>query len=276
MGFTNLDLVKKHILEHHIGTTSFENIPFHLIGIGWLQLPHTRILSGSEKVKAKEQNSPTSESISFSSGGGETFQLSHGELIPDSVVVAKDSSLGQIYTENVDFSVDYDNGKITRINTGSIPRDVSAVVWYFYYRVYQKDTDYQMGYSNGKLKRLSAGVIEDGQWVLIDYQAEFSLLSDQTITQAIVEAEDKVLKFIDSAYKDSTDQSLVTAETYLAISILCNIKAMEVMTQASSLTQSKSWREMADTYRNQAYTLLAKFVRNQGTLSSPKLAKSQK
>ena len=279
MGFTNIDLVKKHLLEHHIGATTIENTPFHLVGNGWLQLPHTRILSGSEKVKAKEQTSPISESISFSSPGSETVQLSHGRLIPDSVVVAKDSSLGEIYMENVDFSVDYDTGKIKRIDTGSIPQDASAVVWCFYYRIYQKDIDYQMDYSNGKIKRISSGAIEDAQWVLIDYQTEFGLLSDETISQAIVEAEDKVLKFIDPVYNDSTDQSLVTAETYLAVSILCNIKAMEIMSQGSqsiSSTLSKSWREMGDNYRNRAYTLLAKFVRNLGTLSSPKLVKSDK
>jgi len=92
MGFTNIDLVKKHILEHELGTVSKENIACRLEGETPFQLPHILILSGSEKVKAKEQNIPTCETISFASSEG--VQLAHQELIPDTVVVANDSSLG--------------------------------------------------------------------------------------------------------------------------------------------------------------------------------------
>lgn len=279
MGFTNIDLVKKHILEHELGRVSKEDVACRLVGTTPSQLPHILLVSGSEKVKAKERNVPQRETISFASS--DTVQLSQQDLIPDTVVVAKDSSLGEIYVENLDYSVHYDGGKITRIPTGSIAQASSVVTWYLFYRIYTRDADYQMDYSGGRIKRISSGDIEDGQWVLVDYQVEFALLSDEVMENAIKEANDQVLKCIDSSYANSTDQSLVTAETYLAVSIVCNVKAIEAMTQnlasgtgwqAHSL--SLAWSRMSNTYRDQAYGLLKEFRKDFGGFRPPYAAKS--
>lgn len=279
MGFTNIDLVKKHILEHELGRVSKVNVACHLVGETAFQLPHILLVAGSEKVKAKEQNIPQSETIGFSSS--DTVWLSQQDLIPDTVVVAKDSSLGQIYVENVDYSVHYHEGKITRIPSGSIPQESSVVIWYLFYRVYTRDADYQMDYIRGRVERISSGDIEDGQRVLVDYQVELALLSDEVIENAIKEANDQVLGHIDSSYANSTDQSLVTAETYVAVSIICNIKAMEAMTQNPAAgtggqghSLSLAWSRMSNTYREQAYPLLNKFRGDPGGLRSPHAAKS--
>ena len=277
MSFTNIDLVKKHIREHHLGATNIENVSCHLLGVTPFQLPHINILPNSEKVKGKEQNVPTQESISFSSS--DTVSLSHQELIPDTVVVAKDSSLGEIYVENIDFSIDYDNGRVIRIPDGSIPEGTEVVIWYLWFRIYTKDADYNIDYTKGQLTGIGTGVIEDGQWVLADYTVEFGFLNDEVIKNALVEANDKILKVIDPSYSNSTDQSLVTAETYLAVSILCNIKALEVMTQnpgSTAKSLSLAWSNMSCVYRERAFDLLKKFKKDTGGLCSPYAAKSTK
>jgi len=281
MAFTNIDLVKKHILEHELGTVNKENVACRLEGEKPFQLPHVLLLTGSEKVKAKEQNIPTQETISFASS--DTVQLAHQELIFNTVVVANDSSLGEIYVENVDYSIDYHEGRIIRIPSGSIPPSSSAVIWYLYFRIYTKDTDYEIDYAKGQMKRLSSGDIEDGQWVLVDYTVEFALLSDEVIKNATKEANDQILKFIDSSYANSADQSLVTAETYLAVSVLCNIKAMEAMTQNVSAgtgwqahSLSLAWSKMSNIYRERAYDLLKGFKKDPGGLCSPYAARSTK
>jgi len=277
MSFTNIDLVKKHIREHALGATNIENVSCHFLGRTPFQLPHINILPNSERVKGKEQNIPTQEYISFSSS--DTVFLSHQELIFDTVVVAKDSSLGKIYVENIDYSIDYDNGRITRIPEGSIPQGSDAVIWYLWFRICTKDADYNIDYSKGQITRIASGVIEDGQWVLVDYTVEYGLLSDEVIKNAMVEANDKILKVIDTSYSNSTDQSLVTAETYLSVSILCNIKALEVMTQnpgstASPKGGSLAWSNMSCVYRERAFDLLKKFRKDPGGLCSPYAARS--
>jgi hypothetical protein len=280
MGFTNIDLVKKHIREHALGTTDIENISCHLLGQTPFQLPHTNLLPNSEKVKGKEQTIPIQEEVSFSSS--DTVSLSHQELIEDTVVVATDSSLGKIYVENIDYSIDYDNGTITRSPNGSIPPGSEVVVWYLYFRVYIKDTDYHIDYEKGQITRIASGAIEDGQRVLADYTAEFGLLSDEVTANAIVEASDKILKVIDPSHANSIDQSLVTAETYLAVSILCNIKALEVMTQtapalnvgSAARSLSLGWANMSSVYRERAFDLLKRFRKDPGGFCSPYAARS--
>ncbi len=277
MGFTNIDLVRKHIREHQLGAANIENISCHLVGQTPFQLPHINILSDSEMVKGKEQNVPTQENVSFSSS--DIVSLAHQELIPDTVVVAKDSSLGEIYVENIDYSIDYDNGKITRIPDASIPQGSEVVIWYLWFQIYTKDTDYHIDYNKGQIRRITSGEIEDGQWVLADYTVEFGLLNDEVIANAIVEANDKILKVIDPSYSNSTDQSLVTAETYLAVSILCNIKALEVISQnPGSVAKSLSltWSNMSCIYRERAFDLLKEFRKDPGGLCSPYAAKSTK
>jgi len=278
MAFTNLALVKKHIIEHSVGSELIRGLSFQLSDDAYIQLPHANLKVHSEKVKGKESFSPSKEKVSFESDG--KASLSHSELIPDSVVVASDSSLGEIYTENVDYSVDYETGGITRIQSGSIPDERTAVVWYLFYRVYQREVDYKIDYVNGKIKRLSSGVIENGQWVILDYQIEFGSLLDEAIENAIGEAHERVLKFIDPSYHNSTDQGLVTAETYLSVSIVCNIKANQAKsskmlsgTQANFL--SKGWERLADIYRKQAFLILSDFAEKVGGFFSPKAVKSK-
>lgn len=270
MSFTNLSLVKKHISEHHIGTTQLENISAHLVGASPFQLPHVNILFGSEKLKAKEMIVPLSENITFSS---DTINLSHAEIIPDSVVVASDSSLGQIYIENLDFSINYEEGKVIRIPSGSISSGAGVVIWYLYYRLYTRDTDYEIDYAAGQITRLSNGAIEDGQWVLVDYTVEYGFLNDDIITNAMVEASDLMTKIIDTSYLDSTEQGLVTAETYLTVSILCRIKGMDVMNQnisgSNALALSKSWSQIGDVYEEKSRLILNSYAKARGNLSSP-------
>jgi hypothetical protein len=279
MSFTNIDLVKKHIGEQELGSVSKKNAACQLTGETYFQLPHIMLQTDSEKVKAKEQNVPIQETVSFSSS--DTMLLSHQELIPDTVVVANDSSLGEIYAENIDYTIDYENGKITRIPSGAIPAAVSVVIWYFYYRVYSKDIDYQIDYAKGQIRRISSGEIEDGQWVLVDYTVEYSLINDEVIENAIKEANDQILQYIDATYSNSTDQALVTAETYLAVSILTNIKAMEAINQpvgTGSFGQAHSislaWAKMSGVYQGQAYEMLKQFRKDPGAFCSPYAVRS--
>jgi hypothetical protein len=279
MSFTNIDLVKKHIGEQELGSVSKKNAACQLTGETYFQLPHIMLQTDSEKVKAKEQNVPIQETVSFSSS--DTMLLSHQEIIPDTVVVANDSSLGEIYAENIDYTIDYENGKITRISSGSIPAAVSVVIWYFYYRLYTKGADYRIDYTKGQIRRISSGEIENGQWVLVDYTVEYSLLNDEVIENAIKEANDQILQYIDATYSNSTDQALVTAETYLAVSILTNIKAMEAINQpvgTGSFGQAHSislaWAKMSGVYQGQAYEMLKQFRKDPGAFCSPYAVRS--
>lgn len=273
MAFTNIVLVKKHLIEHHLGSEDIENEPLHLASGKSCRLKMGNLLPASEKVKAKEMNEPVQFEGSF--GLLEQISLPDQELIYDSVVVADNSSMNTIYQENVDYSVDYDDGTIKRNTTGSIPGGATVTVWYLYYRTYQRDQDYKINYTTALITREPSGVIEEGQWVLVDYSVEYGFLNDDVIANAITEAADKVVKYIDEQYGDSTDQALVTAETYLAVAILCRIKAGEAASlsprNSTAGALAESWSVLANSYQMEAYRLLNRFVRKIGYLRSPDL-----
>jgi len=271
MPFTNIDLVKKHLLQHRIGLSERENLPVKLTASAPFKLPEQTLVASSEKIKGKEQVVPTQETIDFS--GGDTVQLQRGELIPDTVVVSSDSSLGSIYVENVDFHVDYDTGRITLLSTGSIPSGSSAVIWYLYFRVYQAGTDYDLDYSNGEITIVPGGAIEDGQWAFVDYQVEFGFFGDDLIANAIVEADAEIRSRLQPAFQDATDQNLITGETYWAVSILCNIKSLEALNlnlpgnQAKAL--SDAWGTRSESYRQQALAALLSYIQPLNMLQAP-------
>ncbi len=231
MPFTTNEIVKKHILDHHIGSAIVSNETAEFSVSDSTQLQNQMILASSETIKAKEQNVPVRETISFAMG--DEVQLGHPKLIPDSIIVASDSSLGIVYVENIDYHIDYSLGTIRRLTVSAIPANSDVVIWYQFYRVYQRGVDYDIDYQAGTIRRRSAGAIEAGQWVLIDYTTEYGSLDDSTIDNAITEANEQVNSFIDESYRESSDRGLVMAETYMAVSIICRIKAMESLSPAA-------------------------------------------
>jgi len=269
MPFTTREIVKKHILDHHIGSTAIENEPLQLTGTDYSYLSHKVLVLNSEKVKGRQNLEPSREDIDFSVS--DTIDLSYGELIPDTVVIASDSSLGTIYAENIDYSVDYDFGRVIRIQSGSIPAGAPVTVWYMFFTVYEKGIDYEIDYQRGRMRRKSGSAIESGQRLLIDFSAQFGGLDDDSMDNAIAEADDQILAFIDESYRESSDRSLVTAETYMAVSIICRIKAMESIA-ANVSADSGSWSSISDQYKKEAYLLLSRYAGKIGSLNKPSKA----
>ncbi len=271
MPFTTKEIVKKHILDHHIGSAKIYDEKIQLNANDSSQLEKRMILPESERVKAREQNEPNEENISFASS--DSVALSHNQIIPNTVVAANNSSLSKIYIENIDFQIDYIQGTIMRIASGSIPAAGSIVVWYLNYRIYQRGSDYDIEYQAGTLKRRSGGAIESGQWVQVDYTTEYGNLDDASIENAIAEANDQVLSFIDEVYRESADRLLVTAETYMSVAIICRIRAMESISPSRGKTdggnEARSWTALSDMYKKEAYNILSKFAGRLGSFNSP-------
>ncbi len=270
MSFTTVEIVKKHLMQSRIAFGRIESEPVKLEADSTVRLKYPPAKQESEKVKAKEQIKPSYEEVVFSDDN--QVSLNKSELIRDTIVVASDSSLGDIYRENIDYSVDYDGGVLTRIITGNISQGAKVSVWYMPYRIYTRGVDYSFDHEKGDIRRISSGDIEAGQWVYVDYISEYAFIDDDAIANAIDEANEQVLNFIDSAYSSSSDKSLVVAETYLAISIICRIKALWVVSSGLKNSICSTWASLADHYRRDGYLFLEKFARSVGSFKSPQKA----
>jgi len=266
MPFTNAQLVRKHLIEHSAIGQSVENLPLKLVGPTPVKLPSAPLLSASDKVKGKEDLTPRQETVLLTLAG---VQLTSTDLIPESVTVASDSSLGTIYVEQVDFAVDYTAGKIRRLTGGALTADTTVVVWFVPFRIYTRSVDYKIDYGKAEISRLASGVIEDGQTVYVDFKIDPAFLGQEVIEGAVAEAESQVIFLIDPIYLDSSDPALATGATYLAVSILAHIKALEAMqTEKPSHQLSRSWAIMSNFYRKRAADFLAPFAKKPGGLKS--------
>ena len=264
MPFTNAQLVRKHLIEHSVAGQAVENFSLKLTGTTPAKLPGAPVLSGSDKIKGKEEETPRQGTVLLTLAG---VQLQSTDLIPESVVAASDSSLGTIYVEQVDFAVDYPAGKVRRLPGGALTSDAAVTVWYVPFRVYTRNTDYKIDYGRGELSRLASGVIEDGQTVYVDFKLDPAFLGEEIIENAVAEAEAQVVSRIDAAYLDSSDPGLSAGATYLAVSILAHIKSLESMQAGMPSHQlSRSWAIMSNFYRRRAQEFLAPFAKKAGGL----------
>lgn len=269
MAFTNIETVRQHLSQSAAARDSFRDVPLELAGAAAAALVHANLKSGTVKVKGKEIGAPRYQSVTLES---QPVALASSELIPDSVVAASDTSLGTIYTENADYHIDYVSGTISRVATGAIASGAAVTVWYYAYRIYAEASDYTVNYEKGSIRRTTAGAIEDGQVVFVDYQTQAGGFDESQIANAVTEADDLLLKLIDARYQETNDQTLVTAETYLALAILCRMKASAALESSSVVGAaeiSRSWRELAERYDTDGLKLAARYAAARGTMNSP-------
>ena len=265
MPWTNLATVRKHLQETSIAATVIENEEHVLIGENEAQLEHKSITSSSEEVKTIDLASPYTAGQKTLTGTNWTT-LTHENLVPDTMVVTADEALDTVYIEGTDYVVDYELGKLKRTAGSSIQSGGTVYVWYFYFSVHVKDTDYEIDYDSGELNRIDGGGIADTSTVYVDYTTSAGTVTDDLINQAITEAEDKILARLKDGYDaSSADQGLKTGATELALSIICNAKAMDMMLKQPSDQAdgaANQWRGISKRYQAQAWETLDRFLQS--------------
>jgi len=276
MAFTNVTTVRKHLTEFRRTLKNVNDLMFRLSGDDPQDLPHKGIKSSSEKVKGKKLSRPFCEMVVLGDG---ITALSHSELVVDSVAVARDQSLTEVYSENIDYMVNYGEGTISRIESGAIEAGRKVAVWYYYFQVYARDVDYGIDYGAGKIKRLPDGNIEEGQLVWIDYEVETGMFADDMMARAIAEAHTDLESRIDEIHADSQDTLLEVAETYLAVQILARMKGLEVLQSEfinpSQKTEiSEDYLNLGDSYGKQAERILEPYLKKKDTLAFPKVIRN--
>lgn len=271
MPFSNINNLRTHLTEFTRTLGEVNDLSLRFEGDAPLNLPHRTIKSKSEKVKGREMNFPVNELISLST---EWSSLSETSPVPESVVVASDQSLSTVYSENVDFTVDYEQGRIQRLESGAISEAQTVSVWYYPYRIYERDIDYQISYLSGSISRLAEGAIEANQIVWIDYEIESGMFADDTLTQVLEEAHVSLLASIAEKHHNSGDRILEVAESYLALAILARMKGMEIL-QSSVLSSSansslaQEYLKLGDSYRKQAENMILPYRKATDALAYP-------
>ena len=260
MPFTSTDLVRTHLDSVRLAETQVTNATLILSGTSPEQLPHDGLVDGSVIVKALRSHEPVRESRAFGSGW---VILGNAHLVGRSVVVAADSSLGTIYTENTDYIADYSGGRVRRLDSGAIAPAQSVTIWYAHYHAYNEGDDYTVDATRDQIARRSSGAIADGQEVLVDYRVSLGSVSDQVIDQAIAESGEAVLAIINPAYHEEPTPAIVIGATHWAVSQVARMRAAAVLTlnsSAISRTAAQSWLEIAARYDQSGREFLSRFT----------------
>ncbi|UCD94065.1 MAG: hypothetical protein JSU69_09885 [Candidatus Zixiibacteriota bacterium] len=267
MSYTNIDLVKKHISLDDVGGGLRRDYPVIFVEQEWIGLPGRGLVESSLRVKAIRDYSPVFEEIVLTDG---IVSLTNNYLVPDSMTVASDSSLGAIYKENTDYSVDCDNGTVKRLDGSDIESGSTVSVWYYYYSLYEEDTDYGVDYREGMVRRLPGSTIEANQTVLIDYRLSGSQLNDPILSEAVLEANAIVERQVDPHRQFGADPILQTAATFLAVSLVCRMMAAcDLKYNLLGRQTAAAWLSLAESYRDDYTGLLKDFRPKAARLSGP-------
>ena len=267
MSYTNVELVRKYITFGDLPGGLQTNYPITFAGFEEVLLPGHSIIKDTVVVKAVGSVEPTYEAVTL---GDSSLSLANDQLVPNSVAVASDTSLGTIYTENSDFAIDYTEGKIVRMDGGAIAGDSKVALWYQYYTQYNENSDFSISYQTGKITRLAGSAIQINQMVLVDYQLLQSYLNDEIIIEAVNQANAIVEGAIDTEQTFGADLVLQTAATYLAISLLCRIEAAGCLRYGGNGDkETRWWLSLGESYRTDFEKLIKKFHPGASRLNHP-------
>ncbi len=264
MGWTDSDTVKKHLFDLDQRFTDFTDVEIRLDAYGVGTLPHKGIVDDSDVVKRILQLEPTSQS-SVTLSGETWVQLSYDNLVPVQIVVCGDDGLQTVYHLDQDYAFNPVTGKIRRISSGDIPDGGSVDVFYRRYEIMTRSVDYAIDNDAGTITIESGSALVGDSTVWVDYQVSVATGADQLISEAITEAEDKILTRLKDGFNgDSEDQGLITGATELTLAIVCRGLATQALSDGCTAAEGRGrgWRELAESYVRSAWITLAPFLSN--------------
>lgn len=257
MSYTTADLVRQHLATPTVPLPTVRRMPVTMAGTDPLSLNPDGVEDDSVVVKAIRSSGLTRDSVTLNSGG--TF-IGSTHIVPDTVVLASDSSLGTIYAEFVDYTVNFDTGIITILPDGALNTGTTVTVWYRPFHIFEPDIDYKLDGQKGRIARLSQGDILDGQTVLVDFVPSSGSLTDELIAAAVAEANGLTASQVDPQQEFGAAPSLQVAATNRALAVLARSAAARALTRpAGDDRLALAWIRLSGTYDGRADELLKNF-----------------
>lgn len=257
MSYTNIDLVRNFLGAPFPVQSRVNDQAIVLTGDDYVSFHGGMIDNDSIVVKCVRSNNVVRKTITFDDS---SIVLSSSPVIPASVLLASDSSLGVVYTEGCDFLVDHSAGRVTIKDGGALSIGATVVAWYVPYHVCPASTDYQVDSSKGTIRRMPSGSIGDGETVYLDYVPVFAGYRDEILMGAVLEANALVEKAVDPERQFGADPVLQGAATYRALEIICRASAAHELSSLSRNDKAAlAWMKLGDNYAMRSEQLLSCF-----------------
>lgn len=257
MSYTSSEQVRHHLITPSALRDQVVNQPVALKSTDVVQFYGGTVEASSVLVKSIKTNDPTRVKVTLT---GQSTSFASQPVVPGSVVVASDSSLGIIFSENVDYIIDYTDGDLIIKTGGSLSVEQEVSIWHVPFTLYLSGTDYQLRAERGEIKRLTSSSIADGETVYLDYAPVYLSFTDEIVNNAVVMANGMVESEVDPDGQFEADSTLGAAATYRALEIICRAAASRALAghQGDDRT-ALVWIKLAQDYVGKSEQLLRAF-----------------
>lgn len=259
--WTDSDKIKAHLQSSEIERPTIYDEQLILDSLSPGQLDHNNITDDSEVVKIRTTDILTHTTKILVGTVAQLLSQYIVPGFKGSVFAGSDAIMTVSYVEGKDFVVDYTTGLVKRASTGSAITSGSTVhFWYIPYTIMTKNVDYSIDYDQGQISRIAGTSIPDGAVVAVDYSHSQSTITDALIKEAIIEAEDFMYDRMTSP-EASVDAGLSTSATYYTLSVIALSQSLKELKRQSSDSDSiaKQWIALQETYVLRAASVFKKY-----------------
>jgi hypothetical protein len=257
MSYTDAEQIRLHLVSPFPIQEYVCDQPVRLPGTSYAKIYGGAIDESTVIVKSIRSHQPVRTAVTLVSGA---TPFSSGPVVPGSVVVASDSSLGTIYTENVDYTIAGADGSITPLDDGALAEGDTVTIWYIAYTVHTIEQDYALRAARGEIKRLASGNIAAGVTVHLDYQPLVLLFDDDLVNHAVALANSTVETELDPERQFEGDPNLSASATHRALEIVCRAAASrELAARRDDESPALAWLKIADHHATRAEYLIKNF-----------------
>jgi hypothetical protein len=227
------------------------------------------ISAGSLIVKGRRARSHTR----FTTTVSVPLIFSAQPVVPDSVVVASDSSLGQVFVESVDYLIDHAAGRLVPREGGLLVTGSPVTIWLVPYTLFAESSDYHVDLEAGEIRRTSSGDIALSETIYLDFTPVHASFVEGMINSAVTAANGLIERTVDPNGQFEADPVLGLAATYSALEILCrSAAARDLSHQSGQDRTARAWMQLASDYAVKAEQLVTAFRPPITPMSSPTIS----
>lgn len=269
MPYTTAEQVRSHLASEKIPSRRVLDQPVPIDTNDAIPFSTMSVLSGTLSVKVRRARSHVRTTLTLAS----PLSFASQPIIPGSVVVAADSSMGQVFVDPVDYLIDHAFGKITVRPGGLMAVGSPVTIWYRPYTLLTESTDYHIDYGLSTIRRTIPGDISIGETIWLDYTPQHAGVIEEMIQSAVSAANGLIERLVDPNGQFEADSVLGLAATYAALEIVCRSAAARDLSFHSGQDRvARTWMQLASDYAARAEQLMAAFRPPVTPLSSPTLS----
>lgn len=257
MSYAAIEQVRAHLVDNRPMSDVVYNQTIIFADNKWVRFFAGAVDADSIVIKGRRARTPVRTSVTLAAA---PVSIGATHLESGTVVVASDSSLGTVFTENVDFTVDYTKGEIAVREGGGLSVGDTITLWYTPFEPFVGGTDFQLDADHGSVRRLVSGRIAPGETALIDYRPVHASFSDAIVETAVSEANAVIERTVDPKREFGADPTLALAATYRALAIICRTAASRALSAPSGSDRiAIAWMKLAEDYSTRSESFLNEF-----------------